>query len=67
MVLSETYIRNHFDDVKQYANVIETRLDDSWCTLESTLEDNAAVLAGAKTHGVNYILIEDEYKIEIEL
>ena len=67
LVLSETYIHNHFDDVKQYANVIETRLDDSWCTLESTLEDNAAVLAGAKAHGVNYILIEDEYKIEIEL
>ena len=67
LVLSETYIRNHFDDVKRYANVIENRLDDSWCTLESTLEDNAAVLEQAKAHGVNYILIEDEYKIEIEL
>lgn len=67
LVLSEQYIRNHFDDVKKYANVIENRLDDSWCTLESTLEDNAAVLEQAKAHGVNYILIEDEYKIEIEL
>ena len=67
LVLSEGYIRQHFDDVKKYANVIETRLDDSWCTLESTLEDNATVLARAKAHGVNYILIEDEYKIEIEL
>lgn len=67
LVLSEGYIRHHFDDVKKYANIIENRLDDSWCTLESTLEDNAAVLAKAKEHGVNYILIEDEYKIEIEL
>jgi 2-phosphoglycerate kinase len=67
LVLSEDYIRRHFDDVKHYANVIETRLDDSWCTLETTLEDNAAVLKQAKSHGVNYILIEDEYKIEIEL
>lgn len=67
LVLSEKYIRHHFDDVKKYASVIENRLDDSWCTLESTLEDNAAVLAKAKEHGVNYILIEDEYKIEIEL
>ena len=67
LVLSEEYIRNHFDNVKNYANVIETRLDDSWCTLESTLEDNAAVLKQAKAHGVNYILIEDEYKLDIEL
>ena len=67
LVLSEEYIRNHFDDVKKYASVIETRLDDSWCTLESTLEDNAAVLENAKAHGVNYILIEDEYKMDIEL
>ncbi len=67
LVLSENYIRNHFDDVKKYASVIETRLDDSWCTLESTLEDNAIVLERAKAHGVNYILIEDEYKIDIEL
>ena len=67
LVLSEEYLRNHFDDVKQYANVIENRLDDSYCTLESTLEDNAAVLAQANAHGVNTILIEDEYRIEIEL
>ena len=67
LVLSEEYIRNHFDNVKNYANVIETRLDDCWCTLESTLEDNAAVLKQAKAHGVNYILIEDEYKLDIEL
>lgn len=67
LVLSEEYIRNHFDNVKNYANVIENRLDDSWCTIESTLEDNAAVLKEAKAHGVNYILIEDEYKLDIEL
>ena len=67
LVLSEEYIRNHFDNVKNYANVIENRLDDSWCTIESTLEDNAAVLKKAKVHGVNYILIEDEYKLDIEL
>ena len=67
LVLSENYIRNHFNDVKKYASVIENRLDDSWCTLESTLEDNAAVLTQAKAHGVNTILIEDEYKIDIEL
>ena len=67
LVMSEAYIRKHFSDIKQYANVIETRLDDSDCTLDSVLEDNAQTLASAKTHNVNYILIEEEYRIPINL
>ena len=38
LVMSEDYIRNHFSDIKRYANVIENRLDDEWCTLESVLK-----------------------------
>ena len=67
LVMSEKYIRNHFADIKKYANVIENRLDDECCTMESVLEDNAKVLSLAKTHNVNYILIEDEYEISIDL
>ena len=67
LVMSEGYIRNHFSDIKGYANRIENRLDDSWCTMESVLEDNAQILALAKRHGVNYILIEENYEITIEL
>ena len=67
LVMSEKYIRNHFADIKKYANVIENRLDDECCTMESALEDNAKVLSLAKTHNVNYILIEDEYDIGIDL
>ena len=67
LVMSEGYIRNHFADIKKYANVIENRLDDSDCTLENVLADNAAVLALAQRHGVNYVLIDDAYEIDIEL
>ena len=65
LVMSEKYIRNHFEDIKQHANVIENRLDDEWCTMESVLKDNAEVLSLAQKHNVNYILIEDEYEISI--
>ena len=65
LVMSEKYINGHFDDIKKYASVIENRLDDSWCTKESVLEDNANILALAKKHNVNYILIDGEYKIDI--
>lgn len=58
-------IRNHFADIKGYANVIENRFDDD-CTLESTIEDNKQVLELAIAHKVNYILIDEEYKIHIQ-
>lgn len=67
LVMSEEYIRNHFTDIKSYASVIENRIDDYYCTLETVLEDNRQVLELAITHKVNYILIDDEYKIDIDL
>ena len=67
IVMSENYIRNHFADIKKYANVIENRLDDTYCTMESVLEDNAYVLLQAKKHEVNYLLIDDKYKMDIDL
>ena len=66
LVMSQGYIRNHFADIKKYANVTENRLDDEWCTMESVLADNAAMLILAQKHNVNYILIEDKYEIRID-
>ncbi len=67
LIMSENYIRNHFDDIKKHASIIENRLDDEWCTLESVLADNAQVLELAQKHKVNYILIDDKYDVEIDL
>lgn len=67
LIMSETYIRNYFTDIKNYANVIEHRLDDEGCILESVLAENAQNLALAQKYHVNYILIENSYKIEIDL
>ena len=66
LILSQDYIRAHFDDIKKYASIIEQRLDDSWCTMESVLADNAAMLEQARKHGVPYMLIDDRYDIPIE-
>ncbi len=64
LVMSEGYIRNHFADIKDYANIVESRLDDD-CTIESLREDNMKVLEQAKKYDANYILIDDEYEIEL--
>ena len=67
LVLSESYIKNHFADVKKYASVIENRLDDESCTADSVLEDNARYLELAQKHNVNYLLIDDKYEFDIDL
>ena len=67
LIMSENYIRNHFDDIKKYANVIEKRLDDADCTMERVLRDNARALKLAKQHQVPYILIDDQYDLDTGL
>jgi len=64
IVMSENYIKNHFDDIKKYENVIENRLCDD-CTIENVLSDNKNILELAKKYNVNYILIDDKYEIDI--
>lgn len=66
LVMSEDYIRNHFDDIKSYANVIEDRLEDD-CAVEGVIEDNKRILELVKKHNVNYIFIDDRYEVDIEL
>ena len=62
LVMSEEYIKNHFDDIKKYENVIENRLCDD-CTIENVLSDNKNILELAKKYNVNYVLIDDKYEI----
>ena len=66
LVMSEDYIKNHFEDIKKYANTIEHRIDDDY-TMESVLANNAEILALAKRHNLNYILIDNQYEIKIDL
>ena len=65
LIMSERYIKNHFDDIKNYAGIIEQRLDDSYCTPDSVLRDNEQTHTKAKQYGVNFILIDENYETDI--
>ena len=67
LVMSADYIKTHFADIKKYANVVEKRLSDEWCTMEKVLEENARFLKLARKHRADYILIDNEYQIDIDL
>ena len=63
LVMSEGYIRDHFDDIRKYANVIEKRLDDSDLELERLVRCNNYFLLRCKECNVSYLLIDGEYSI----
>lgn len=67
LVMTRKYIENHFEDIQKYANTIEKRLDDSDCTIEWLVEENACYLKGCKEHDCRYILIDEEYRVDVEL
>lgn len=67
LIMTKEYIEKHFSAIKKYANTIESRLDDSYCTIESMIEENVENLQMCKKYDCNYILIEDEYKVDIDL
>ena len=67
LIMSERYIREHFDSIRAYANVIENRLDDSDCTAETVLRDNRRTLEGCQKAGTEFILIDREYDVDIHL
>ena len=65
LVMSERYIRSHFDDIKGYANVIERRLDDGDCTMASVLADNRRTQELAERHNMDCVLIDEKYELDI--
>ena len=64
LIMTRNYIENHFADICKYANVIERRLDDSDLNREALIEENERNLSQCQAHGLAYILIDNEYKVE---
>ena len=64
LIMSEAYIRGHFTEIKQYANVVEQRLDDSDCTMETLICDNTEALKMCQSYGTDYLLIDGDYCVD---
>lgn len=65
LIMSESYIRHHYDDIIKYADTIEMRIDDSDCTMESLILDNAETLEMCRKYDVDYLLIDGTYPMQI--
>lgn len=67
LVMSERYIEEHFDDILKFESVIEKRCRDEAVTKETVHEDNRRMLEKCELYGAEYILIDEIYKVEMEL
>ena len=63
LVMSQSYIENHFADIQGYASVIESRLDDSDLNKEELITENEDNLDQCIAHNLPYILIDGEYSL----
>ena len=67
LVMSEKYIEEHFDHICKFASAIEDRGDDEEWTIETAHRENARMLEQCIQYGAEYILIDEEYRVDIEL
>ena len=63
LILSERYIENHPDQIRDHASDVERRLDDSDLSMEALIQDNRSNLDACRKYGLPYILIEDNYDV----
>lgn len=64
LVMSEAYIRAHFDAITGYENAIEKRLPDPEITAEMLIRENLNVQRQCRQSGLDYILIDRDYDID---
>ena len=65
LIMSENYIRTHFDAILTHASDVEHRLDDSGLSMEALIQDNLQNLNLCRQYGCDYILIDQDYNVEI--
>ena len=67
LIMSDDYIDKNFNEIKKYANIVEKRIDDSWCTKEFLIKENRYNFDMCKKYDCNYVLIDNNYPIEFFL
>lgn len=65
LIMSRRYIVTHYADIKNHANAIESRLDDSGLNAQELIQENERNLALCKEFGCEYVLIDDNYQVSL--
>lgn len=66
LIMTEKYIENNFDKIKEKANVIESRIDGGDFSKKDLIKDNLKNLNEVKKHSLPYVLIDENYIIDAD-
>lgn len=64
LIMTETYIENNFDKIKEKAGVIESRIDGGDFSKKDIIKDNLKNLNEVKKHSLPYVLIDENYSVD---
>lgn len=67
LIMTEKYIKNKYNDIKKYENIIECRKIQEDINIKELIEDNKYNLKMCKKYKNDYILITDNYDVDIDL
>ena len=67
LIMSKEYIQNNFQDILANENVVEKRLYVGDILSSELIKANERNLQLCQKHGLNYILIDKQYEVDIEL
>lgn len=67
LIMSKNYIQEHFSDILANERIVEQRLTSGDLIQENLIKENESNLQMCKKYGLNYILIDTEYKVDIDL
>lgn len=67
LIFGGKYIEKNFDDIIRYAEVMENRGKGELPDRERLMRENRRNLELCKQHGCDYILIEGEYCVELDV
>lgn len=62
LAMTDAYIDAHFDDIMAHGSEIESRLDDTDCTIDRLKADNRAYREGFARAGEQVTLIDADYE-----
>ncbi len=67
LIMSEKYLLNHYQDVPAFENSMEKRRFDAFLSLQALIRENAENLKMCQAYGLDYILIDEEYRLDNKL
>ncbi|MGL5615253.1 MAG: adenylate kinase [Sarcina sp.] len=65
LIFSEKYIEENYDKIIGYESIIEKRLNSDY-PKELMIRENNSIFEQCKKHGLNYILIDEDYNSVID-